>query len=136
MTDGQEFLQNSPEGEIAAREFFHRISSLYEFLFFGGDPVPLTLSRVEEMDLSPLLAAQASLDRAGREALNVLPLSDLLTLSHRIEAISKALAPFAEENGPLASRIAALTGQGPEGAYRKAARGSEKLFGQKNLGRA
>ncbi|MGC8499860.1 MAG: hypothetical protein ACP5OS_01620 [Leptospirillia bacterium] len=133
--DGQESPEGSPNAATSAREFLLRISSLYEFLFFGGDPVPLTLSRVEEMDLSPLLAAQESLDRAGTEALNSLPLSDLLTLSHRIEAISRALAPFAEENGPLASRIAALTGQGPEGAYRKASRGSEKLFGQKILGR-
>ncbi len=138
---GEERLSgDSPEGSpsaTAAREFLLQLGTLLEFLFAGQEEGgPVTLARVEEMDLAPLLSAQAALDREGPEALMSLPLPELLLLSHRIERLSAVLAPFAAPSGPLASRIAAITGQGPEGAYRKAGRDSGKLFGRKILGRA
>lgn len=123
---------------MAAREFLLQLDSLLGFLFpEGADGGSLSLARVEEMDLGPLLSAQVELDRSGgEEALMALSLPELLTLSHHIERLNRALAPFAAANGPLASRIAAITGQGPEGAYRKASRDSGTLFGRKVLGRA
>ena len=122
----------------AAEDFFFEVGSLLEFLHPEGaeGSAPLSLARVEEMDLRPLLLAQAAVDRIGACALATLPLPDLLLLSHRLDRLASALAPFAASGGPLASRIAAITGQGPHGAYRKAGRDSGPLFERKILGRA
>lgn len=129
---------DSKEIARAAEDFFLEVGSLLEFLHPEGEEgnAPLSLARVEEMDLRPLLLAQATIDRIGAEALATLPLPDLLLLSHRLDRLTSVLAPFAASNGPLASRIAAMTGQGPHGAYRKAARDSGTLFERKILGRA
>ncbi|MGC8529326.1 MAG: hypothetical protein ACP5OP_03910 [Leptospirillia bacterium] len=129
---------NSTDIARAAEDFFLAVGSLLEFLHPEADEdnAPLSLSRVEEMDLGPLLSAQATIDRIGAEALATLPLPDLILLSHRLDRLTSALAPFAASNGPLASRIAAITGQGPHGAYWKATRDSGALFERKILGRA
>ena len=129
---------NSVDIARAAEDFFFEVGSLLEFLYPEGEEgyAPLSLARVEEMNLLPLLQAQAAVDRIGAEALSTLPLPDLLVLSHRLDRLSSALAPFAASGGPLASRIAAITGQGPHGAYRKAGRDSGPLFERKILGRA
>ena len=129
---------NSVEIARAAEDFFFEVSSLLAFLYPEGEEehTSLSLARVEEMDLRPLLQAQAAVDRIGAKALSTLPLPDLLVLSHRLDRLSSALAPFAASGGPLASRIAAITGQGPHGAYRKAGRDSGPLFERKILGRA
>ncbi|MCL5954337.1 MAG: hypothetical protein M1509_07515 [Nitrospirae bacterium] len=129
---------NSVDIARAAEDFFFEVSSLLAFLYPEGEEehTSLSLARVEEMDLRPLLQAQAAVDRIGAKALSTLPLPDLLVLSHRLDRLSSALAPFAASGGPLASRIAAITGQGPHGAYRKAGRDSGPLFERKILGRA
>ncbi len=119
-----------------AEEFRGEVDRLYERVYKDGVHRPLSLSEVESLDLGPLLTAQEALDASGPLDLSSLPLPDLLVLSHRIEALTRALAPFGRADGLLALRIASLKGQGPQGAYRKASKESQTLFGQNSLGQA
>ncbi|EQD25147.1 MAG: hypothetical protein M1537_04685 [Nitrospirae bacterium] len=123
-------------GAALAREFLGETNALYERIVKNGELRPLTLSDVESLDLSPLTKAQEALDQAGVAFLETLDLADLLVLTHRFEIIVRALAPYGREDGPLAAHLAALSGQGPQGAYRKASAESAALFARRKLGQA
>ena len=122
-------------GASVAKEFLCEVESLYEKILGSGEGRPLSQADVESLDLAPLATAQKVLDQAGIELLEKLSLPDRLVLIHRLDILLNALSPFGREDGPIALRLAALSGQGPEGAYRKASSESAALFGQKNLGK-
>ena len=122
-------------GPSVAKEFLCEVESLYEKILGSGDGRPLSQADVESLDLAPLVTAQKALDQAGIELLEKLSLPDRLVLIHRLDILLNTLSPFGREDGPIALRLAALSGQGPEGAYRKASSESAALFGQRNLGK-
>ncbi len=122
-------------GTSMAEAFLCEVESLYEKILGAGEGRPLSQADLEGLDLAPLTTAQKALDQAGIELLETLSLPDRLVLIHRLEILLEALSPFGREDGPLALRLAALSGQGPQGAYRKASSESAALFGQKNLGK-
>jgi len=126
---------NSEESRKVFEEFFSELQSFYERLFPDGKPARLTLATIESLDLAPLLRAQARLDRLGLGILSEVDVQDLLLLAHFQESIMLALAPFAREDGPLATRILSLSGRGPLSAYQRATKDSQVLFGQKVIGR-
>ncbi|MDA8029240.1 MAG: hypothetical protein M0Z25_09715 [Nitrospiraceae bacterium] len=118
-----------------AKEFLCEVESLYEKILASVEVRPLSQADLESLDLAPLATAQKVIDQAGIELLEKLSLPDRLVLIHRLDILLNALSPFGREDGPIALRLAALSGQGPEGAYRKASSESAALFGQKNLGK-
>lgn len=121
--------------EEVARSFMSEILSLFDRLFPDGLSGPLALRDVLSVDLAPLLSAEGCLDSLGMDALSCLSLEELLLLAHRMEAIDRALAPFAREDGPLSLRIRSLSEAGPLSAYRKASRDSGARMVANMIGR-
>jgi hypothetical protein len=121
-------------GQALAAEFMGQLETLYEKVSLGEGGRTLSLAEVERLDLKPLLEAQEALDQANVALSDFLTPPESVTLLHRIDILIRCLAPFGREDGPLASRLSALSGQGPQGAYAKASRQSAALFGQKTLG--
>jgi hypothetical protein len=115
-------------------EFMGQLETLYDKVSLGQGVRALSLAEVEGLDLKPLLAAQEALDRAKVVLGDHLGYPELVMLLHRIDVLTRSLGPFGAEDGPLASRLSALSGQGPHGAYAKASRQSSALFGQIKLG--
>jgi hypothetical protein len=121
-------------GQELAGEFMAQLETLFEKVSLGQGVRVLSLAELERLDLEPLLAAQEALDRANVALADLLSPPELVMLLHRIDILTRCLGPFGREDGPLASRLRALSGQGPQGAYAKASRVSTALFGQKTLG--
>ena len=103
-------------------EFMGQLETLYDKVSLGQGVRALSLAEVEGLDLKPLLAAQEALDRAKVVLGDHLGYPELVMLLHRIDVLTRSLGPFGAEDGPLASRLSALSGQGPHGAYAKASR--------------